>query len=144
MTKLMRLVRPNKLAVRAPRVGISLIVESKTLGTNAAYSLFTEDVSRSGLLLVCENTSMKMPFIVNTLIEMTIDPKSNHLSKPVSCLGKVVRRDLEDENGQIQPRFGVQIVQMEPGDIKNWEGCLSELEKKYGITCDERVASVNG
>lgn len=141
MSKLMRLVRPNKLAVRAPRVGISLIVESKTLGTNAAYSLSTEDVSRSGLLLVSDNASVKMPFIVNTLIEMTIDPKSSHLSKPVNCLGKVVRRDVEDEHGNKQPRFGVQIVQMDPSDIKSWEGCLSELEKKFGITCDERLIS---
>lgn len=142
MSKLMRLVRPNKLAVRAPRCGISLVVESKTLGTNAAYSLSTEDVSRSGLLLVCENTILKMPFIVNTLIEMTIDPKGSHLSKPVSCLGKVVRRDVEDDKGQKQRRYGVQIVQMDQTDVKNWEGCLIELEKKYGITCDERVASI--
>jgi hypothetical protein len=131
MSNLMRLVRPNKLAVRAPRVAIDLVVESKTLGTSAAYSMSTEDVSRSGLLLVWERES-KMPFIVNTLIEMTIDPTGSCLSKPVTCLGKVVRRDAQDGSGQTT-RFGIQIVQMDPGDIQNWEGCLSELEKKFGF-----------
>ncbi len=131
MSNLMRIVRPNKLAVRAPRVSIDLVVESKTLGTSAAYSMSTEDVSRSGLLLVWERET-KMPFIVNTLIEMTIDPKGSCLSKPVTCLGKVVRRDAQDGDSQ-STRFGIQIVQMDPGDIQNWEGCLSELEKKFGF-----------
>lgn len=131
MSNLMRIVRPNKLAVRAPRVSIDLVVESKTLGTSAAYSMSTEDVSRSGLLLVWERKT-KMPFIVNTLIEMTIDPKGSCLSKPLTCLGKVVRRDAQDCDSQ-STRFGIQIVQMDPGDIQNWEGCLSELEKKFGF-----------
>jgi hypothetical protein len=127
----MRLVRPNKLAVRAPRVAIDLVVESKTLGTSAAYSMSTEDVSRSGLLLVWERES-KMPFIVNTLIEMTIDPEGSCLSRPVTCLGKVVRRDAQNGSSQTT-RFGIQIVQMDSSDIQNWEGCLSELEKKFGF-----------
>jgi hypothetical protein len=140
MSNLMRLVRPNKLAVRAPRVSIDLVVESKTLGTSAAYSMSTEDVSRSGLLLVWERES-KMPFIVNTLIEMTIDPKGSCLSKPVTCLGKVVRKDAQDGSSQ-STRFGIQIVQMDPGDIQNWEGCLSELEKKFGFETSVEKESI--
>jgi hypothetical protein len=140
MSNLMRLVRPNKLAVRAPRVSIDLVVESKTLGTSAAYSMSTEDVSRSGLLLVWERES-KMPFIVNTLIEMTIDPKGSCLSKPVTCLGKVVRKDAQDGSSQ-STRFGIQIVQMDPGDIQNWEVCLSELEKKFGFDTSLEKVSV--
>lgn len=139
MSKFVRLVRPNKLAVRAPRVQIDLVVESKTLGTSAAYSMATEDVSRSGLLLVWERDS-KMPFIVNTLIEMTIDPKGSCLSKPVSCLGKVVRRDTESDGltGH-HARFGVQIVQIDPGDQQNWESCLNELERKFGISTSDKA-----
>lgn len=138
MSKFMRLVRPNKLTVRAPRVPIDLVVESKTLGTNAAYSMSTEDVSRSGLLLVWERDS-RMPFIVNTLIEMTIDPTGSCLSKPLSCLGKVVRRDGEEELGGHHARFGVQIVQMDAQDLAKWELCLNELEKKFGITAAEKA-----
>lgn len=140
MSNLMRLVRPNKLAVRAARVSIDLVVESKTLGTSAAYAMSTEDVSRSGLLLVWERGS-KMPFIVNTLIEMTIDPKGSCLSKPVTCLGKVVRRDAQDSNSQAT-RFGIQIVQMDPSDVQNWEGCLSELEKKFGVESSLKTESI--
>lgn len=142
MSKFVRLVRPNKLAVRAPRVPIDLVVESKTLGTSAAYSMATEDVSRSGLLLIWERDS-KMPFIVNTLIEMTIDPTGSCLSKPVQCLGKVVRRDSEGDGAGHFARFGVQIVQIDPSDQQNWESCLNELESKFGITMSDKAVSVS-
>lgn len=143
MTKFVRLVRPNKLAVRAPRVQIDLVVESKTLGTSAAYAMATEDVSRSGLLLIWDR-DVRMPFNVNTLIEMTIDPKGTCLSKPVSCLGKVVRRDYEHDGGAgHHARFGVQIVQIDPSDQQNWESCLNELESKFGISASEKAISAS-
>ena len=52
MSSLTRLVRPTKQRVRAPRVPIDLEVRSKTIGTSADYSFYTEDISRSGLLLI--------------------------------------------------------------------------------------------
>ena len=94
-----RLVRPSVMRVRAPRVQMGIEVESKTIGTSASYVLNTEDISRSGLCLVWER-EQRMPFNVNTLIEMTIDPKGACLDKPVSCLGKVVRRECDDGPGR--------------------------------------------
>lgn len=128
-----RLGRTNKLTVRAPRVPLDLKVHSRTIGTNVAYSLTTADVSRSGLLLVWQHDE-KVPFIVNTLLELTIDPLSRCLEKPVSCLGKVVRREEnasdEHESGT---KLGVQIVQIDKSDQHIWEGCLGELEKRFGL-----------
>lgn len=136
-----RLVRPTTLRVRAPRVPLDLHVESRTIGTDASYSLITEDISRSGLLLVWDR-DVKMPFIVNTLIEMTIDPTGNCLDKPVSCLGKVVRREAEAEDGKgHQTRLGIQIVQIDNGDLKAWEGCLSQLEQKFGIETNNKIVA---
>lgn len=139
-----RLVRPNKLRVRAPRVPIDLKVDSKTIGTSAAYQFYTEDVSRSGLLLVWDRDTA-MPFNVNTLLEMTIDPLGTYLGKPLTCLGKVVRRDIEKgDNGSPQSsttRLGVQIVQIDKTDLSAWEGCLTQLEKQFGV---ELVGKIMG
>jgi len=126
-----RIVRANNLRVRAPRVPIDLQVESRTIGTSAAYQLYTEDISRSGLLLVW-NREVKMPFNVNTLLELTIDPKGSCLDRPVSCLGKVVRRDIDNGIEKIT-RLGIQIVQIDNTDLNAWEGCLTQLEKRFGI-----------
>ena len=133
------LIRPSKLRVRAPRVPVDIEVESRTIGTNAAYKLLTEDISRSGLLLVWDR-EVKMPFIVNTLLELTIDPSGSCLDKPVSCLGKVVRRDSGDEQGKgNSARLGIQIVQIDNSDLNAWEGCLTELEKRFGVELSNRV-----
>lgn len=139
MSSSARLVRPNNMRVRAPRVPMDLEVESRTIGTSAAYCFSTIDISRSGLLLAWERET-RMPFIVNTLLELTIDPKSAHLQKPVSCLGKVVRRESESENGKgNQARIGIQIVQIDNGDLQQWEGCLVELERQFGIELSNKI-----
>jgi hypothetical protein len=134
-----RLVRPSAVRVRAPRVPIDLEVESRTIGTTAAYSFATEDISRSGLLLVWERDA-RMPFIVNTLLEMTIDPKGSCLSNPVTCLGKVVRREGNAAEGQgNSARLGVQIVQIDNSDLVAWESCISELERRFGVEFSNKV-----
>lgn len=136
-----RLVRPTKLRSRAPRVPVDLEVESRTIGSHASYNLYTHDISRSGLLLVWDR-DVKMPFIVNTLIEMVIDPGSNCLDKPVTCLGKVVRRDADGPEDKFHARLGVQIVQIDNTDLLAWEGCLAQLERKYGIETSNKVGAV--
>jgi hypothetical protein len=120
-------------------VPLDLEVESRTIGTDASYSLITEDISRSGLLLVWDR-DVKMPFIVNTLLELTIDPSGSCLDKPVSCLGKVVRREAESEDGKgHQTRLGIQIVQIDNNDLQAWEGCLTQLEKRFGIETNNKI-----
>lgn len=129
-----RLIRPSNIRVRAPRLPLDLRVESKTIGTDAAYDLNTVDVSRSGLLLSW-NRKVRVPFNVNTILEMKIDPGCSHLDESVSCLGKVVRR--EGENGETQ--FGIQIVQIDNTDLNVWEGCLNQLESKFGFEFSNKV-----
>jgi hypothetical protein len=76
-----------------------------------------------------------MPFIENTLLELTIDPQASCLGDPVSCLGKVVRRTETDGSSVL----GVQIVQMDNDDLDAWEGCLTELERKFGISPSKKI-----
>ena len=89
-----------------------------------------------------------MPFIVNTLLEITIDPKGNCLDKPVSCLGKVVRRDHDEVDGKdggsemSALRLGIQIVQIDNSDLAQWEGCLTQLERHLGIEVSNKIHAV--
>jgi hypothetical protein len=129
------------LRSRAPRVPVDLEVESRTIGSHASYNLYTQDISRSGLLLVWDR-DVKMPFIVNTLIEMVIDPTSTCLDKPVTCLGKVVRRDADGPEDRFHARLGIQIVQIDNTDLLAWEGCLAQLERKYGIETSNKVGAI--
>lgn len=121
--------RSSKTRATAHRLSLNLTVESKTLGSKVPYSLNTVNISKTGLLLGKEEGA-KVPFIVNTLLELTIDPTCSFLAEPVSCLAKVVRLETIDEMGKIvNGKFGVQIIQLENDDAVTWESCLSNLEK---------------
>ena len=111
------------------------MVESKTIGTEIAYRLTTENLSRSGMLLSW-NRSTSVPFIVNTIVELRIDPGTSHLAAPVSCLGKVVRRD--DASGT---KLGIQIIQINNDDLVAWESCVATIEKKTRQLQEEAMAS---
>ena len=81
-----------------------------------------------------------MPFIVNTLLELKIDPRGACFDRPVTCLGKVVRRDSVSADGRgYSTRLGIQIVQIDNSDLNAWEGCLSQLEKHFGIESSNNV-----
>ncbi len=125
MTK-SRPIRPLESKVRAKRLGefAALHVESKTLGARLAYTLPTDNISRSGILLDRGNYP-RIPFAVNTLLEMVIDPTSSFFEKPIACVGKVVRTV---ERDQLKSQFGVQIVQIDGKDLALWEAVLAKLE----------------
>jgi len=117
----------EKDRVRAPRFRPKerVIVNSKTIGTYLTYKLSTENLSRSGMLLEWQQ-NRPIPFIENTILEMTIDPDSRVLGKPLQCLGKIVRRKKsEDHAGETQ--FGVSIIQIEQEDMEDWHSCIDEL-----------------
>jgi len=124
---------------RAARINLDLKVESRTLGTNASYKLTTQDISKSGMLLVWDRAVSHMPYLENTLLELIIDPDKNHLGNPVSCLGKVVRKSSIKYDQRTVDVLGVQIVQMDNSDLENWEECLSELEMKTSFDTTTKI-----
>ena len=132
-----RASRSPESRVRAPRFDSKsgdLLVESKTIGTDVAFKMMTGNFSRSGLLLEWQHQS-QMPFIVNTILEMRIDPMGSVLDTPVLCLGKVVRRREVEKNqrGSMGAQIGVQIIQMDTDDLTLWEKCLAAVEKRLMV-----------
>lgn len=120
-----RVIRSQQPGLRAKRVSLTgdLLVESKTIGTILSYDLITDNVSRTGMLLTL-GRNKNVPFQVNTLIEMTVDGGAQLFERPVSCLGKVVRLD----TNEMEPRFGVRIVQIDARDLEVWERGMVQLE----------------
>jgi hypothetical protein len=127
-----RPIRPLDSKVRAKRLGEfeNLRVDSKTIGTRLMYSLPTDNISRSGMLLDRGNYS-KIPFSVNTLLELVIDPESAFFERPISCMGKVVRTVDRDD---LKSQFGVQIIQIDGKDLALWEAALAKLESSLPIS----------
>jgi hypothetical protein len=108
----------------------SMVVSSKTLGTGLIYDLITENVSRSGMLLNWEHR-LPIPFIESTILEMTIDPGGEWLEKPLKCLGKIVRREVESSTSHYNDiSFGVAIVQIDDEDQAKWERCITDLASR--------------
>jgi hypothetical protein len=141
MTNLPRLLpRGPDARVRSRRIDLSggVTVESRTIGTPMSYVLATSNLSRTGLLTQVHR-NLKVPYRVNTLVELTIDPAGALFDHPVECLAKVVRivRPKEtdgplsttaigrDDDGCA---YGMHIVQMDPNDQAAWEACIAELE----------------
>ncbi len=131
--------KPGNPRIRAPRYNTDseLVVHSKTIGTALCYKLKTEDISVSGLLLSWDHNS-RVPFLINTLIEMEIDPDCKLLDRPLSCVGKVVRRFGSDQASGT--KFGISIVQMDTNSIQDWENCVGSLEGRNQRHSESRVA----
>ena len=118
---------PQESKVRAKRIELpkQLVVESRTLGTLLTFAMPLDNVSRSGLLLSI-GRNKKLPFQVNTLLEITVDPRGALFPRPVACIGKIVRT--HSEQGDTKPRFGIQIVQIEAAELTAWERALDQIE----------------
>lgn len=120
--------RSSESKVRAKRLKVdeSLTAETRTIGTPIAYLMRLENVSETGFLL-SGSLNGRIPYRVNTLIELTLDPNASVIAHPIHLLGRVVRANSVDEQGQKQ--FGVQIVQMDSKDQASWETFVSNLDE---------------
>ena len=118
-----KIVRPAESKVRAKRVGANLTAETRTIGVPLAFKVIMENVSRTGFLL-SPAANDRMPYQINTLIEMTVDPGAIKLDRPIFLLGRIVRTVLSEDT----KRFGVHIVQIDSKDYNSWEKYISDLE----------------
>lgn len=121
-----RLIRPLEGRVRAKRIEAlhEVVVESKTLGTTMSYVLEADNLSRTGMLLNV-GKNVKVPYLINTLLELTVDTRGTLFEKPVECLGKIVRLGRDDDS---RPQYGVHIVQIDAHELEAWERAVERLE----------------
>lgn len=109
----------------APRLsGEGLSVKVRTFGTSMEYRMDPINVSLSGFLVRRELTT-RLPFALNTLVEIEIDLPGNNEAK-LRCLGKVVRKakEVEKNDGQSLAAFGIQIIQTDLKFLTSWSSFL--------------------
>jgi hypothetical protein len=99
-----------------------MVVEAKTLGSPHKYLLQTTNMSASGLLIKWDR-HQKIPFNVNTLIELSIEANVGGSPKRHECFGKVVRR--LDVSGMTC--YGVKLVSSEAKDHERWVDYLNDV-----------------
>lgn len=131
MTELGR--KDSKL--RAPRIepDVPLCIQAKTLGTAVGYFFDTRNISKTGLLIE-QNQPRRVPFLINTLVEIIIDREGNWLDKPIACIAKVVRIvEPGMDSAAMHERFGLRIVQIEKENGEIWEASVAKLAKKLGF-----------
>lgn len=120
--------RPIESKIRAKRVsvGTGVTAETRTIGAPLAFLLTLENVSQTGLLLSASGKG-RIPYQINTLIELTLDPNASRIGRPIHLLGRVVRTASAqaEEAGR---QFGVQIVQIDSRDNAHWDRFVGLFE----------------
>jgi hypothetical protein len=120
--------RPERAPRFAPDQALHVLVQ--TFGTRNSYDIVLENLSRSGLL-VTMGRDEDLPFRVNTLVDLVIDPHRQAFPKPILATGKIVRR-IDGEPGsedarQHVSRLGIAIIEVQPGLEEDWRRALDSL-----------------
>lgn len=104
----------------------SITVRARTFGARDHYALHGVNISKSGLLMLADARD-RVPFIVNTLLEVQLEG-SNWLREPVSCLAKVVRNEMRTEDGKRQQEFGIKFIEFSDHGMEVWKDAIANIE----------------
>lgn len=108
----------------------TILVHAKTFGTVGFYSLQSVNVSRSGML-IGSGKDRFVPFLENTLLEITLVPGGHWLFQPVHCLAKVVRvGERTDRRGNAQTCFGLKFIEFQDEGQNIWDKTVRNIEHK--------------
>lgn len=120
--------RINRYMVRAPRFSTDVPVKAKTFGSPVPFKLSTSNVSLSGLLITSD-ANESIPFVVNTIVELTVGPAPGLIKDPVNFVGKIVRKSaVFMKDGKPLIDFGVKIVDMDDKNCALWRTFMETLE----------------
>ncbi len=125
-------VSSDHLALRAARINSAstITVKAKTFGTPNYFSLTTKNVSKSGMLIENFSKLDTVPFGVNTIIEIKIDPAEEKLKQSVTCLAKVIRRETTQRQDQHSSEFGIKLIEMTPEQVDTWAEFVETQERQ--------------
>lgn len=104
----------------------NLTVRARTFGARDHYSLNSVNISKSGLLMHADARD-RVPFIVNTLLEVQLEG-GNWLREPVSCLAKVVRNEVTQHDGKRVHEFGIKFIEFSDHGMEVWKDAITNIE----------------
>ena len=98
-------------------------VTARTIGTRLAFQLPITNMSRTGMMIEWSK-DLKVPFNVNSILELEVSAGSSEEPITVGCLGKVVRTTTANGvNG-----FGIKIIQADTDNQVAWQQLVGELD----------------
>lgn len=103
-----------------------VMVSARTIGTKIHFKMPVLNVSATGMLLSWSEVE-KVPFNVNTILELDINSADAPHLKTVQCLAKVIHTAIQDGGTR---RFGVKIIQTEDEEKSQWTSMIQILEDK--------------
>lgn len=121
-------LKKSRFVERSERFDYTFKVKASTFGCNLYFNLQTKNVSSTGFL-----TRARMdivPFQVNTILEIILDPQCDYFDKSVPCIGSVSRLDVVEENGIVFKEIGIRITEIEELDFQRWNESLIDLKSK--------------
>lgn len=123
----------GRFPVRASRFAPhqNLQVFARTFGTRGDFIMLAENVSKTGVL-ISEMDGSKTPFVVNTIIEVVLDPKCQEFKNPIRCLGKVMRAECNTTiKGLV--KFGVRLIDMDDEANSRWHTYVDRIERQVAL-----------
>lgn len=120
---------PHSLTLTPPATRVSapedIKIVARTLGNPLAFDIQVNNISRTGMLLEWKKEKFKPPFRENTLIELELKTRIKGEPRRINCLGKVVRKSLN----QSVTQFGIRMIHNDEQDHLNWLEMVTSLEK---------------
>ena len=114
-----------------------LLVDASTFGVRKKYRLRTENISRSGILVLNDDNE-KVPFRLSTILELGIDPVQGWIPESLMCSGKIVRMaSLPNSVGTNFEAFGVALIDLTKPQAETWNGLIDAIEKLVGPETEE-------
>lgn len=106
-------------------------VQAKTFGARDRYGLTSLNVSKTGLLMAA-HASDRVPFIVNTLLEVRLEAPS-WLKEPVTGLAKVIRHTTRTASGEKRVEFGIRFIEFNEEGMDLWKNALNHIEAELRV-----------
>lgn len=123
---------------RSPRYPANTLLELRTFGSSFVSEVEAIDISRTGIL-VCAFAQF-LPFQVNTILEVRVDPAQALIPKTIEFLAKVARvehiacaLDEKDVDHDVL-LFGMMITEIDQANLKLWEEYVAFLESRFPLS----------
>ena len=101
-------------------------VTARTIGTKINFKMPVVNMSVTGMLLSWQD-SKKVPFAVNTILELCVNAEGKVASaNSINCLAKVVHTSTQADGRR---NFGVKIIQSDDEELAAWTSVIKQIEE---------------
>ncbi|MCX6124544.1 MAG: PilZ domain-containing protein [Proteobacteria bacterium] len=104
-----------------------VLVTARTLGTKLNFKMPVLNLSATGMLLGWLEKP-RVPFHLNTLLELSVSSEESGTKTTIQCLAKVIHTKTDVSGDR---RFGVRIIQSDDEDMAPWNSIVDSIERNH-------------